>query len=144
MSFILFLTPLVAGIGAQLLKLAFDRVHGNMTLSEMTSHYGGMPSAHAAFVGSLTTIIGLRTGVDSAAFAIALIFSLITLRDAIGLRRIIGAQSKTLDTILAQNRQKTKEGSGLPHIVGHTPTQALVGALFGISVAVIAPLSTRL
>ena len=48
---------------------------------------GGMPSSHTAIVVSLTTLVGKHEGVGSAIFAVCLIFSLVVMYDATGVRR---------------------------------------------------------
>jgi len=45
---------------------------------------GGMPSTHAALVSSLVTVVGVTEGVQSTAFIISAVFSLIVLYDAWG------------------------------------------------------------
>ena len=61
---------------------------------------GGMPSSHSAVVMALTTGVGLYYGIDSIFFLITLIFSLITMFDAAGVRRAVGRQAMTLNKTL--------------------------------------------
>lgn len=95
---------------------------------------GGMPSSHTAGVAALTTAIGIREGVDSALFSVALYFSLIVMYDATGLRRSTGLQATILNRIVDEHfihHRKAGEGR-LMELLGHTPFEVLVGALFGI------------
>lgn len=94
---------------------------------------GGMPSSHSAVVVSLTTMIGKSQGTNSIMFAIALIFSLVVMYDATGVRREAGKQAHLLNEIintpgLSQVQVKEK----LVEALGHTPIQVLVGALVGV------------
>jgi len=102
--------------------------------------YSGMPSSHAAAAVGLTAIIGLRLGFDSPFFAIILFFTILVIRDAVGIRRYIGAQGEVIndlvkdlgdDQYLNQSYPKMKER------VGHTKKQILVGSLIGLIIALI-------
>ena len=79
---------------------------------------GGMPSSHSATVCALATAAGMEYGGGSFPFAMAAIFAIVVMYDAMGVRRETGIQAKVL-----------KE------FVGHTPLQVLMGALLGILVA---------
>ena len=61
---------------------------------------GGMPSSHSSFVMGLTTSVGLGKGWDSAIFATALVFSLVIMYDASGVRRAVGKQAIILNTMI--------------------------------------------
>ncbi len=61
---------------------------------------GGMPSSHAAGATALATICGLDYGFDSAYFALAAVFALVTMFDAQGVRRETGQQAEILNRIL--------------------------------------------
>ena len=74
---------------------------------------GGMPSSHTAIVVSLATLIGKNEGVDTAIFALSLIFSFVVMYDAAGVRRAAGKQAKLLNKIV------------------ETPPQPRRGFLFG-------------
>ncbi len=140
MSYQLFLIPILAALVAQALKLALDGIKGNFDLAHFLSEYGGMPSSHTAFVIALTAMIALREGLDSSAFAVSLVFSLIVIRDAIGFRRTLGHQSKMLNHIVRELSEEKKRNH-LPHLpeeVGHNPLEVLVGGLLGLSIALLA------
>lgn len=99
---------------------------------------GGMPSSHSSFMMAMTTSTGLLTGFNSVSFAIALIVTLVVMYDAAGLRRAVGRQASVLNQIVAEifsehphlSSQKFKE------LLGHTPVEVFIGALFGSAVAV--------
>ena len=93
---------------------------------------GGMPSSHTAIVVSITTMVGKSQGVDSVIFAVSLIFSLVVMYDACGVRRQAGKQARILNDIIntpglttVQVREKLVEA------LGHTPLQVIVGAIVG-------------
>lgn len=140
MSYQLFLIPILAAVIAQALKLAFDGIKGNFDARNFLSEYGGMPSSHTAFVVSLATIVALKDGLTSAAFAISLVLALIIIRDAIGFRRTLGKQSKMLNFILHEitDEKKRKTLPRLHEEIGHNPLEVLVGGLVGLSIALLA------
>lgn len=95
---------------------------------------GGMPSSHAAGVMGLSCSVGLINGFNSVDFAIALGFAFIVMYDAAGVRRAAGKQAACLNRIIMDvYKQELKEAGGkLKELLGHTPLQVFMGALFGI------------
>lgn len=95
-------------------------------------HYGGMPSAHTASVVSLLTALGMREGITSPLFAICLLFGVMVIVDAVGIRRFLATNAETLAKVIAEEQLP-------PHKLylrfGHTPAQACVGAVIGFTVA---------
>ena len=91
---------------------------------------GGMPSSHSALVTS--------AGFGSYQFALAIIFALIVMYDAAGIRRAAGNQATVLNKIIRtpgligiNAPEKLKEA------LGHTPNQVFVGAIIGIIIGAI-------
>ena len=95
---------------------------------------GGMPSSHAAGVMGLSCSVGLINGFNSVEFAIALGFAFIVMYDAAGVRRAAGKQAACLNRIIMDvYKQELKEAGGkLKELLGHTPLQVFMGAIFGI------------
>lgn len=137
------LAAVFAWLSAQLLKFfihaainrkfSFERLHGD----------GGMPSGHSATVMALATVIGYLSGWGSVAFAIALIFAIIVMHDASGVRRETGKQAmdivqlfEALNDILSE-KDKITQREKLKTFVGHSPVQVFCGALLGILVGVL-------
>ncbi|MCK5450919.1 MAG: divergent PAP2 family protein [Candidatus Omnitrophica bacterium] len=97
---------------------------------------GGMPSSHAAGVTALTTAVGLYEGVHTALFAITLMFTIIVICDAQGVRRSTGQQAEVLNTIMDDIYWKKKiQEDKLKELVGHTPIQVFIGIFLGLIVA---------
>ncbi len=94
---------------------------------------GGMPSAHSAAVVSLVICVAKELGSSSPIFALAIIFALITMFDAQTWRRSIGFQAKVLNKMVTDLQRGNKiQDERLRELVGHTPTEVLIGALIGI------------
>ncbi len=98
---------------------------------------GGMPSSHSAGVIGLSTAVGLISGFSSIEFAISLGYALIVMYDAAGVRRAAGKQAACLNKIIMDvYKQELKEAGGkLKELLGHTPLQVFIGALYGIAYA---------
>ena len=123
---------ILAGFGAQLLKLLIYWFrHKTLRWHDLVVT-GGMPSSHAAFVVSLATIIFLEEG-TSTAFAISLVLAFIVIRDAFGVRRSVGEEGLIIQQILKKIKLKTQAHFSL----GHTPKQVIVGSLLGFVVSLL-------
>lgn len=99
---------------------------------------GGMPSSHSAISMCIATMIGKSEGFDSSIFALALIFSLVVMYDAAGVRRAAGKQAKLLNKIIeTPGLSNVQVQEKLVEVLGHTPIQVFVGAILGIAVGII-------
>ena len=101
---------------------------------------GGMPSSHSAAVCSLAVACGMYAGWSSAPFAVSVLFAIIVMVDATGVRRETGEQSKVLNRImrdLMTSDDYDDIDRNLKELVGHTPFQVLVGAILGIVTALL-------
>ena len=92
-----------------------------------------MPSSHAAAVSSATMMTGLTEGFSSPLFALASIFSLLVIYDAMGVRRAVGDQAELLNYLM-ELREHTGKHS-LVERVGHTPLQVIAGIVLGCLIA---------
>jgi acid phosphatase family membrane protein YuiD len=132
------LAPLVAWTIAQTAKVIIYSVWERRLNLRVLAVTGGMPSSHTAIVMGMTTAVGKYSGVASAPFAIALIFSFVVMYDAAGLRRAAGRQAAILnrlveDLVHMRGVQEVK----LRELLGHTPMEVLVGAALGIAAGLI-------
>ena len=101
---------------------------------------GSMPSAHTATVIALVTTIGLIEGVDNSAFAIATLFAVIVMYDAVMVRRSAGEQGIAIQGLIREQLSKIK----LPRAAkGHEPLEVAVGAVIGLSVGLFVFFITR-
>lgn len=135
--------PLVAAFLAwfiaQIIKLFFDIVQNKRLKLSLLVSSGGMPSSHTSSVCALTTIIGIQNGVASHLFAIAFVFSIIVMYDAMGVRRETGKHSEILNNLINDILDYKPEyfQKNLKELVGHTPFQVLCGAILGVITAII-------
>jgi hypothetical protein len=119
--------PLVISVLVQCSKTIPDIFKGSFNWKSILK-YGGMPSGHSALVASLCTMVGIAQGVDTVEFGIAVVMSVIVLRDSVGLRRIIGKQGEVINKLNLAN----KNIPAVEERVGHTPFEVLVGVIVGI------------
>lgn len=138
------LVALAACFLAQVLKFIIDFArNGKANLYNFVTA-GGMPSSHSALVTALATGIGQTIGWKSGEFAIALIFAIIVMYDAAGVRRAAGNQARVLNQIIEEFFEDDHELSDdrLKELLGHTPLQVVVGSILGVVIAWLAnPLS---
>ena len=129
------LVPILTMIVVQAIKLATDGIKGNFNLTSILTTYGGMPSGHSAFVTSLCAMVAYREGIESVAFSVSVIFSLLVITDAMQFRKHVDQQGKAitaLTKLLPQSDQSSIPtfASGLEH----TFPQVVVGVLIGIAI----------
>ena len=132
------LAPLIAWTLAQAFKVILTSVRQHRLNLRVLAETGGMPSSHAAIVMGLTTAIGKYSGVATAQFAIALIFSFVVMYDAAGLRRAAGRQAAILNRLVEDLvHMRGMQEQRLRELLGHTPVEVLVGAIIGIVVGLL-------
>lgn len=133
-----FLACLFSWLSAQLvktlIKLFSGKVHSLKELFELLLwRTGSMPSSHSALVATLCTTIGFRSGVNSDVFILSLGFYLVTIRDAVGVRRANGLQAAMLNKIgrLLAAKNIIEEVKPIKEVQGHTPAEVIIGSLIG-------------
>jgi hypothetical protein len=98
----------------------------------------GMPSTHSAMSCAMTLMIGIREGFSSSIFAVAVIFTIIVLYDAMGVRFAAGQQAVVINKIIEDiYSEKVNEKEKMKELIGHTPLEVFVGGVIGIAVALL-------
>ena len=119
-----------------LIKLFSGKIHSFKELFELLFwRTGSMPSSHAALVSCLSTTIGFRSGFNSDIFILSLGFFMVTIRDAVGVRRSNGVQAKMINEMgkkLAENG--LMEYKPIKEVQGHTPMEVFIGCLLGFTI----------
>jgi len=129
-----FLAWAVAQMSKTILDLFRQR---KLILSRLVSS-GGMPSSHSALVTGLATATGRIAGIESAAFAIAIVMASIVMYDAAGVRRAVSIQARILNQMIDEAFQGSPMAEKrLRELIGHTPVQVVVGALLGIGIGLL-------
>lgn len=125
---------------AQVLKTLIHLWFTKTFVAERLVGGGGMPSSHSATVCALCTATAIEYGAGSFEFAIAAIFSLVVMYDAIGVRQETGKQAKVLNDMIELFTHMGKDldiEKQLKEFIGHTPLQVLCGAILGIVTAIV-------
>ncbi len=119
---------------AQLIKFVLFTFQTRRINFKIFTTTGGMPSAHSAGVMGLSTMVGILQGYDSYLFAACIGFSLIIMYDAAGLRRAAGKTAACLNRMMDDfyHHDIQSVGGKLKELLGHTPLEVFVGAVFGI------------
>ena len=131
--------PFFLWFAIQKFKVIYDLVTTNKFNFKRIMGAGGMPSSHSAIVTGLATLIGKYEGVDTPIFALALIVAFVVMYDACGVRRAAGKQAALLNKIVeTPGLSGVQVSERLVEVLGHTPTQVIVGALIGVIVGLIA------
>lgn len=130
--------PFLVWLCIQIFKVIYDLITTKKFNFKRIMGAGGMPSSHSAVVTCLSTLIGKNEGVDSPIFAVSVIFAMIVMYDAAGVRRAAGKQAHLLNKIVETPGLSGMEvQERLVEVLGHTPLQVLVGAIIGIAVGLL-------
>lgn len=130
--------PILMWVGIQTFKVIYDLVTTKKFNFKRILGAGGMPSSHSAVVTSLATLIGKNEGITSPIFAVAIIFAFVVMYDAAGVRRAAGKQAKLLNKLVeTPGLSGVQVGEKLVEVLGHTPTQVIVGATIGVIAGLI-------
>ena len=131
--------PFFLWFAIQTFKVIYDLVTTKKFNFKRIMGAGGMPSSHSAIVTGLATLIGKYEGVETPIFALALIVAFVVMYDACGVRRAAGKQAALLNKIVeTPGLSGVQVSERLVEVLGHTPTQVIVGALIGVIVGLIA------
>ena len=142
----------------QMLKFFFGIITTRRFCYEKLAASGGMPSAHSGAVCALVVSLGeSEIGMGSPIFALAALFAIIVMYDAMNVRRSCGEQAKALNKLLLKYHDidETKQAElkkeigkldqedddsdsdeikRLKEVMGHTPLQVVMGAFIGVVV----------
>lgn len=134
-------TGCVAWMLSQLTKGIIHWIINKRLVWERLLGDGGMPSSHSATVTAVAVSTGLSCGWDSPVFAVAAILALVVMHDAMGVRQETGKQAKVINSMVdllnSMGRGELTPEETLKEFVGHTRRQVIVGALFGVAIALV-------
>lgn len=132
------LSALSAWLIAQGLKVLIELVTKRSMNWALLFQAGGMPSSHSAMVSALGLSTGLVYGFDSPVFSVAAVLAMIVIYDATGVRRESGRQAVLINSIIEElSKGKIPPHGKLKEVLGHTPGEALLGTLLGLSIGFV-------
>ena len=132
--------PIITGLLAQILKFTIKSIRRKKISWHLWEGYGGIPSVHTTLVISLITVIALSESITSSAFSVAIVFAVLTIRDALGLRKFLGDHGKILNMLISDMPEKYKSNSYPEHLrenLGHSMVEVIAGAGFGVIVSTL-------
>ena len=97
---IIFMSAITGWFVAQVLKTIIHIIVNKQFVAERLVGGGGMPSSHSATVCALATATGIRYGGGSFEFALAAVFAIVVMYDAMGVRQETGKQGKVLNEMM--------------------------------------------
>jgi acid phosphatase family membrane protein YuiD len=136
---LLFNPVLLAGVSAwliaQTLKVLIELIIKRKWNWALLFQAGGMPSSHSAMVSATSLSIGMIFGFDTPIFAMSAVFAGIVIYDATGVRRESGKQAVLINSIIEElTKGKIPPQEKLKEVLGHTPGEAILGTLLGLSI----------
>lgn len=132
MEYRLFAIPIIILIINQIIKAIVSAKKDGVKWTTVFS-YGGMPSTHSAVVTSLSYVIGYYHGITTPAFAVALILSLIVIRDASGIRWQLGKHGQAINQLIKElPDEKEYKYPVMKEIFGHSHLEVTVGIILSL------------
>src|SRR4030065_136177 len=125
----------VGGILLALKFIIFSAKHG--VKWEYFFSHGHMPSFHTGFVISILTSIGYYQGATSGVFALATIFSIIIIDDALRLRVYLGDQGRYLNRLIQELPIDKNKFPRLKERIGHRLNEVLIGGVLGFGLTLL-------
>lgn len=138
----IFLACVFSWFFAQFIKtviaLFMRRIHSiGQLFDSLLWKTGGLPSSHTALVTCLCTSIGFRSGISSDVFLLSLVFLMVTVRDAVGVRRSNGIHAQKINQLGKELSEKEIiKYKPIKEVMGHTPMEVIIGAILGFFMGV--------
>jgi len=123
--------PIVAWFTAGTLKFIVNYIRFSRQAVNLIGN-GGFPSTHTTVISSTVFLIGLGEGIGSPIFGLGVAVLMITIIDAMGIRRAVGKQASAI------NRYLLTQDNGQPALrerQGHKPFEVLGGLMLGFILA---------
>jgi len=136
------MSAILGWFGAQMIKIFTGMFRErNFNIVTLLFSTGGMPSSHSAVVCALATASVILLGWGAPTTALCFALAMIVMIDASGVRYETGKQARILNKLIVElfSPENTPAvfNTKLKELVGHTPFQVIMGALFGILSAVL-------
>ncbi len=151
------LVSVISWAAAQLIKAVIYAIKYKTFNPERLFGSGGMPSSHSSTVCALVITIYRMEGLNSSVFGLAMIVAMITMYDALGVRRAAGLHAKQINRLrhivdeldeeilddidekVDNEEEDPDETKELKEFLGHTPLEVIFGALLGILIGLVFP-----
>ena len=131
---------LLAFLTAQFIKFILTLIFMGKVDFRKFFENGGMPSSHTSTAWALTVSVGRVCGFGSPIAAVSVIFTMVVMIDAMGVRRATGENAKVINRIakdLFEWRIVEYMGKNLKEYIGHKPLEVLIGAIIGLIIPIV-------
>ncbi|MGN0689689.1 MAG: divergent PAP2 family protein [Oscillospiraceae bacterium] len=138
------ISAVASWFAAQFIKTIIHAIKYKTFNPERLFGAGGMPSSHSALVCAATLACGRIEGIESVPFAIMFLVAMVVMYDAMGVRRSAGLHAREINKlrdILMERNEINEKTKKLKEYIGHTPLEVLGGAMLGILIALIMPVT---
>jgi acid phosphatase family membrane protein YuiD len=135
------LTAVAVQVACQAFKVGYYSIRERRLALSWFISAGGMPSAHSAFVTALAVSVGLWSGFASDLFAVAAVFSVITIYDALRLRGAVEHHARLLERLSSLHPETA--GAQINTRLGHSLAEIVAGIVAGGGLAAVAWLFLR-
>ncbi|WP_378954874.1 divergent PAP2 family protein [Pelosinus sp. sgz500959] len=125
------LMPIVAWFAAGTLKFMVNYIRFQKQAVNLIGN-GGFPSTHSTIMSSTVFLIGLSEGLSSPIFGLGVAVLMITVIDALGIRRAVGKQAKAINRYMVSGQHSEPV---LRERQGHSPVEVLGGLSLGLLLA---------
>lgn len=133
-----FFAALIAWFFAQGIKVTVSIIKNKRFDLERVMGSGGMPSSHTASVMAATFAVGKHYGFDQPVFGLGLVFALIVMYDASGVRMAAGKQAKVINMVIRElGKHRFNLTEDLKELIGHTYLEVLIGMILGITIGLM-------
>lgn len=131
------ITAVAAWLMAGILKVPIEYLDTHDWNWALLFSSGGMPSQHSALVTANMLAVGLYSGFDTAAFAVAFTLMMVVVYDAAGVRRQAGLHAAKINRLINEffAGHPISENQ-LKEVLGHTPREVIGGVGLGLVVSV--------
>lgn len=138
-SYNIFIIPVLVLLFTRITKFCIFYFRHGKNLKYTFDHamsYGHMPSVHTALMTSMVTSVGYYAGIQSGAFAVAVVMGIIVVDDATRLRVYMGHHSEYINLIKKKVKIDGKKYPNLKERMGHRTSEVIAGIIVGILLTV--------
>lgn len=125
------LMPMIGWFAAGSLKFTINFIRFRRQAVNLIGN-GGFPSTHTTVMSSIVFLIGFSEGVTTPIFGLGVAVLMITMIDALGLRRAVGKQASAINRYIVPGNTTQPL---LRERQGHNPVEVLGGLMLGLILA---------
>ena len=144
----IFIISSIAMLTCQIFKFAFYSIKAKSPQWYFLGSTGGFPSSHSAFCVSLVITLGMfqwhdLDGTLDWSFVVALVFAIIIIHDAMGVRLEASKHARVLNKIATDLTDEEKASIGfkkdgkLKEMLGHKGREVIGGVIIGVIIGLI-------